>query len=426
MHICKFEERDLHKEDKLKILAVFPSIFLIVGLLLSIIQLESDVSLINGFKNILLSPTILITDFLSVGGISATYLNVAIIGFYNLYLLRKYELRANGLIIAAFMTVLGFSFFGKNIFNILPIYLGGYLYSLRQDIEFKDIIVSIMFATALAPIISEISFASELRNSLSIPIGIVIGTFVGFIITPLAAHMVKFYDGYNIYNIGFTAGIIGTILTSTLRSLDISVEPVSILYLENNIIILLTLLTMFVYLICVGIYINKDVFREYKNIFKYSGRVVTDYTYLVGYGVTFFNMGVMGIVCLIYVICIGGIVNGPVIAGIFTVVGFSAFGKHFKNCTPIVIGVIIMALIFRKDITSTAITITVLFSTTLAPLSGVYGYKVGILSGMLHFILATNVGVIHGGVNLYNNGFAGGLVAGFLLPMIDAFRKRRD
>ena len=131
----------------------------------------------------------------------------------------------------------------------------------------------------------------------------------------------------------------------------------------------------------------------------------------------------MWLICLLYVILIGGIVNGPVIAGIFTVVGFSAFGKHLKNCTPIALGVIIMALVFKEDITYTSTIITVLFSTTLAPLAGVYGYKLGILAGMLHFILATNVGIIHGGINLYNNGFAGGLVAGFLLPMIDAFRK---
>ena len=182
MRVCKFNERDLSKKDKLRILTVFPSIFLIIGLLLTIIQLESHVSLVMGFKKILISPAILITDFLSVGGISATYLNVALIGFYNIYLLKKYELRINGLIIAAFMTVLGFSFFGKNVFNILPIYLGGYLYSLRLDIEFKDIIVSIMFATALAPIISEISFAIELKNDLSIYLGIAIGVFVGFII----------------------------------------------------------------------------------------------------------------------------------------------------------------------------------------------------------------------------------------------------
>ena len=44
--------------------------------------------------------------------------------------------------------------------------------------------------------------------------------------------MVKFYDGYNIYNLGFTAGILGTILTSALKSLDIKIESVNILYLE--------------------------------------------------------------------------------------------------------------------------------------------------------------------------------------------------
>lgn len=115
MRVCKFNERDLSKKDKLRILTVFPSIFLIIGLLLTIIQLESHVSLVMGFKKILISPAILITDFLSVGGISATYLNVALIGFYNIYLLKKYELRINGLIIAAFMTVLGFSFWKKCI-----------------------------------------------------------------------------------------------------------------------------------------------------------------------------------------------------------------------------------------------------------------------------------------------------------------------
>ncbi|MFP4173099.1 MAG: DUF1576 domain-containing protein, partial [Candidatus Hydrogenedentota bacterium] len=33
---------------------------------------------------------------------------------------------------------------------------------------------------------------------------------------------------------------------------------------------------------------------------------------------------------------------------------------------------------------------------------------------------------LHGGVNLYNNGFAGGFVAAFLTPIIDAFKKRQS
>lgn len=424
MYLCKHNERELHKEDKLKIFLVFPITFLVLGVLLSIFRPESGLSLIEGLRNILYSPTILITDFLSVGGIGSTFVNVALIGFYNIYLLKKYELRMNGLIIAAFMTVMGFSFFGKNIFNIIPIYFGGYLYSRYQKIEFKDIIVSIMFATALSPVISEISFANILPDKIAILIGMGVGTFIGFIITPLASHMVKFYEGYNIYNIGFTAGILGTILTSTLRSFNITIEPVNILYLENNPILIATLISMFLYLIAVGLYVNKDAFNQFKHIFSYSGKVVTDFTYLLGYGITFINMGLMGIFCILFVLAIGGIINGPVIAGIFTVVGFSAFGKHFKNCLPIVVGVIIAALFLGHDINSTGIIITILFSTTLAPIAGIFGYKVGIIAGILHLILATNVGVIHGGVNLYNNGFAGGLVAGFLLPILNAFVKR--
>ena len=425
MYIHKYQEKELHKEQKLKILFIFPLTFMILGILFSYFDGETNLTLSSGLKNILISPSILITDFLSVGGIGPTFVNVSLISFYNLYLLKKYKLRINGLILAAFMTVMGFSFFGKNIFNIIPIYMGGYLYSYHKKIDFKDIIVSIMFATALAPVISEISFSNMLPSKIAILLGIGVVIFIGFIITPLASHMVKFYDGYNIYNLGFTAGILGTILTSALKSLDIKIESVNILYLENNLFLILTLVAMFIYLICIGISVNKNTLNEYKHIFNYSGRVVTDYTFLMGYGVTFFNMGLMGLLSLSFVLLIGGVVNGPVIAGIFTVVGFSAFGKHIKNCLPVVLGVIVTALFLGRDISSTGVIITVLFSTTLAPIAGVYGYKIGFIAGILHFLLATNVGIIHGGVNLYNNGFAGGLVAGFLLPILDAFVKRR-
>ena len=158
MYIHKYQEKGLHKEQKLKILFIFPLTFMILGILFSYLDNESNLTLYSGLKNIILSPTILITDFLSVGGIGSTFVNVALISFYNLYLLKKYKLRINGLILAAFMTVMGFSFFGKNIFNIIPIYIGGYLYSNYKKIDFKDIIVSIMFATALAPVISELVF----------------------------------------------------------------------------------------------------------------------------------------------------------------------------------------------------------------------------------------------------------------------------
>ena len=416
----KIYEKELHKEGKLLILLVFPVLFLIFGVFMSIVENES---LLGGFKEIILSPTILLTDFLEVGGIGAAFINSSIIGLFNLYLLKKFKMRINGLLIAAFMTVLGFSFFGKNVFNIVPIYIGGYLYVKYQGISMKDGILVIMFGTALAPLVSEIIFSGIFSGVLSVLIGTAMGILIGFIVIPLSSHMLRFHDGFNLYNIGFTAGIIGTVFTSILRGFDIEINPVNILYGKFNNYIAGFLMFLFIYLIFIGIYLNKDALKKYPKIFSYKGRTITDFTYLTGYGVTFLNMGIMGILSLLYVIFIGGVINGPVMAGIFTVSGFGAFGKHPKNSIPIIIGVIIGAIIMGYDLSSTGIIITVLFSTTIAPIAGTYGVWIGILAGMLHMAIVTNIGVVHGGINLYNNGFSGGLVAGFLVPIIDSFKK---
>ncbi|MEG0214682.1 MAG: DUF1576 domain-containing protein, partial [Hungatella sp.] len=49
----------------------------------------------------------------------------------------------------------------------------------------------------------------------------------------------------------------------------------------------------------------------------------------------------------------------------------------------------------------------------------------GILAVFLHSSVALNVGMLHGGMNLYNNGFAGGFVAIFLVPVLQSIRDRR-
>jgi len=418
------KERNIGSVKKIIILLTLPTLFLLVGLGYEAIN-HNLTSMLKGFVSILLSPTLLVTDFIELGGIGATFLNVAIVGFLNIYFMYHYRLKLNGVLMASFFTVLGFSFFGKNIYNILPIYLGGYLYTLYQKLSFKDIIVIIMFSTALAPLISEISFSGILSPLFAIITAISTGIFIGFVIVPLSSHMLVFHDGYNLYNVGFTAGIIGTVLTSVLRSFGISVETVSIINKQNNYVIILLVLIILLGLLLVGLYINKGALRAYPRILRYSGRLITDFTHLVGYGVTFVNMAILGFISLAYVLLIGGVVNGPVLAGIFTVVGFGAFGKHLKNILPVCIGVIVTALFFGYDLNSTSIIISVLFSTTLAPIAGTYGPIVGFISGILHMILVTNVAMIHGGVNLYNNGFSGGIVAGVLIPVVDAFRKEK-
>ncbi len=412
-------EKEIHKKQVLHMLLPFPIVFLVFGLIMAFI--EED--FIHNYMNILESPAILITDFFKIAGIGASFVNSAIIGFLNLYLIKKYELKINGLVIAAFMTILGFSFFGNNILNIIPIYIGGYLFAKNQGKKVKDIIVLTMFATSLSPIISQLIFSHSIAFPLNVILGVSTGVLIGFVIVPLASQTLKFHDGYSLYNIGFTAGMLGTLIASFLKGFDINIIPVSIIYEEYDLHIKLLILSLFLYLLLLGLYINGNSLREYKNLFVYSGRSVTDFTFLIGYGQTFFNMGLLGIIFTILVILLGGVINGPCLAGIFTVVGFGAFGKHLKNCYPPTLGVILMALVLQLDLSSTGIILVILFSTTIAPISGKFGPFIGIVSGVLHLVLSMNIGFIHGGINLYNNGFAGGITAGILVPIIDSFKK---
>lgn len=425
MEFNKVEEKDIGRIRKLSLLSVVPILFLLVGIIYGIYK-GSFHSVISGFVNIILTPTILVTDFIEVGGIEAAFINVGLVGILNIYIMHHYRLKLNGILIAAFFTVIGFSFFGKNLYNIIPIYLGGYFYTLYKKISFKDIIIVVMFGTALAPLVSEISFSGLLPPFLAVVVAVCVGIFVGFILAPLSSHMLKFHDGYNLYNIGFTSGILGTALTSVLRSFGMSVEPVSIISEKNHPVIIIILLLLFLSFFFTGIYINRHAIMDFRKILQYKGRLITDFTHLVGLGVTLLNMSLLGFISLFYVILIGGVVNGPVLAGIFTVVGFGALGKHYKNCLPVMLGVIVMALLLRNELSTTGIIISVLFSTTLAPIAGTYGPVIGFIAGALHMILVTNVGVMHGGVNLYNNGFSGGLVAGIMIPVIDAFHKERE
>lgn len=415
-------EKDIGRRGKMAILLTIPTVFFLLGGIYGII-FEGIENVACGLYNIIVSPTILVTDFLKVGGIGATLINAAFVGIINVYLIHRYRLKVNGVLIAAFFTVMGFAFFGKNIYNILPIYLGGYLYTRYQKISFKNVIAVVMFGTALSPLISEISFAGFLHPKVGFVVAILVGIFIGFIIVPLSSHMLKFHEGFNLYNIGFTAGIIGTVFTSILRSFSIVVEPVHIVYDRNDEVLITLVVVIIIALTVTGIYINPNGIKEYKKICTYKGRLITDFTHLVGYGITCLNMAILGVVSLTLVLIMGATVNGPVLAGIFTVMGFGAFGKHPKNVLPIMLGVILASVLLGQDLSTTGIVIAVLFSSTLAPITGHYGVFIGMLAGMLHMVLVTNVGVIHGGINLYNNGFSGGIVAGVFVPVIDAFKK---
>lgn len=384
--------------------------------------LDTPSEILNGLKEIILSPDILITDYMHVGGIGAALVNASLTSFCSLLLLTLIGIKPNGSTIMSLWLMTGFSLLGKNVFNIWPIIIGVYLFSKYQKEPFLNYILVALLGTSLSPIVSYISFESNNYEPLSIILGILLGIIVGFILPPIASYSIKAHNGYNLYNIGFASGLLATLLMSIMRGLGINLNSRLLWHTGSNKILFILMFICCIYLIIVGLIYGKNNKRNLSNINKQTGRLISDF-YLIFGESTYINMGILGILSTLFVILIGGDLNGATICGIFTIIGFGSFGKNIKNTIPIIIGATIAGIFNVNEINSPSLLLSILFSTTLAPISGKFGWKYGILAGMIHVNIVANIGYLHGGLNLYNNGLAGGFVAMILIPLITTFKK---
>ena len=101
--------------------------------------------------------------------------------------------------------------------------------------------------------------------------------------------------------------------------------------------------------------------------------------------------------------------------------GFGALGQHPRNILPIMIGVYLVCIPLVWSHSDPGPLLAALFCTCLAPLSGRFGFFAGLAAGALHLPMVMHVGGLHGYMNLYNNGFAGGLV---MLLLVGWYYKR--
>lgn len=399
---------------RIKFLTITLSMIILISFIIYVINERENIFL--GMYKIITSPAILVTDFIEVGGIGAAFFNAILIFLFNFFLVKLFKIKITGVTIAGFFTVFGFSFFGKNILNILPFYLGGILYSVYTSTDFSEHIISIAFSSALAPFVSSVAFYGEVSFETSYINAILIGVLIGFIVVPLARSLYDFHEGFDLYNLGFTAGILGSVIIAVLKLYHFEITPQFLLSTEYDIPLKILCSSFFIALIIIGFYINDNSFSGYLTLIKDDG-YKSDFTQKYGYGLTFINMGIMGFMSMLFVTVTGQSFNGPILAALFTVVGFSAHGKTIFNTLPILIGVLLASFGAKGSIFNLAI--SGLFGTALAPISGIFGPIAGIIAGWLHLAVVQNVGMVHGGLNLYNNGFSAGIVAGFLLPIFN-------
>ena len=241
----------------------------------------------------------------------------------------------------------------------------------------------------------------------------------------IAVSMLHFHQGYNLYNLGLSCGFFALFAAALFRAGGHTFEGLMFWYSEESAILTYMIPVLSGILIITGL-LSGGVksLKDLMAIQKHSGRLPSDFMDMESMEGALLNAGLVGLAGSLYIMLIGGDFNGPTIGGLLTIMGFGAFGTHLKNSWPVVLGVIISAFIFGKSLTAPGVILAAIFCTTLAPLAGAFGILTGLIAGFTHLVLVHQTGAWQGCMNLYNNGFAGGLTAAFIVSVIAWYRAK--
>lgn len=400
-------------------MSLLPVYFIAVGLVMQPVD-----EIFRGIVEIIREPDFLITDYFVIGGVGASFVNAGVLTLICIGIMYALDMNFDGHTITSTCLMFGFSLFGKNLLNIWMILVGVFLYARYHRTTVKRYLYVGFYGTSLSPIVSQVMHIVDLPLPLRFLLCAATGIVIGFVLPPLSTHVHFSHKGYSLYNVGFAGGIIATVIVSVLKSFGFTIEARLIWFTGQNQTFVILLSVLFGAMILYGILTDPMALEDYRSILRSYGLGGTDYYKSEGGAAVMINMGVNGLAAMLFVIMVGGDLNGPIIGGIFTVVGFSATGKHLRNILPVMAGVLIASEAKSWSITDPSALLALLLSTTLAPIAGEFGILAGVIAGFLHSSVALNVGIVYGGMNLYNNGFAGGLVAMFLVPVIQSIRDR--
>jgi hypothetical protein len=401
----------------LLVISLFPVVFIAFGFIV-----DTPEAVFRGTGAILMSRDTLISDYIGLGGMGAAFVNAGMLMAMVTAVYYRSSAAIGGTSVACLFLVLGFGLFGKNMLNIWFIVLGVFLYTRFKKERFSSHINTAFFGAALAPIFTEILFSTALPLHVSVPLSMVTTLVLGFVLVPIAAQVFKAHMGFSLYNIGFVAGIVGALIVALYRSYGFVPEPVFIWTTGNNTPLGALLVVTFILMAAGGLFLDRNAVAHQVRIMRLSGQAPTDFIAFAGIGPALFNMSLTGAIGTAYVLLVGGDLNGPTVGAILAIVGFSACGKHPKNILPIIAGIFIGSLAKPWNADDPSAVLAALFGTTLAPIAGRFGWQWGIVAGFLHSSVAQHIGQFHGGLVLYKNGFAAGLVATILVPVILAVR----
>lgn len=387
---------------------------------------SSDGDTLRGLNSIIFSPAQSAIDYFAVGGVSAAFLNVGLVGLSStaIFAFSRADLNA-GSVVAFFLTV-GFSFMGINILNMWPCVLGTAVFSLIRREHFSLHANTSLFSTAMAPFVSEALLrypgveVHEIQL-FSVIIALLVGIVSGFLMPAVCEHAPNVHLGTSLYNAGVGAGVIGFLLyTLGYKTMGIDPPTTSILGDGGGAIGPIFCIVFFVACFLAGFLLNNHSLRDIITVLRCTGyktNLPRDY----GMPLTLMSTGIYGLFIMLYYFVIGAAFTAPTMGAVFCMLAPVALGSNPLNVLPIMVGYFLASLFGYWDLNTQAIVIGLCFANGLSPLAGRYGFVCGIIAGMFHSFVVVSVPLLHGGLCLYNGGFACAFVALLLTPIFETF-----
>lgn len=421
---------------------------------------ETDGSkLLSNLLDLFTGPAKLVTNYFSLGCLASTLLNAAICGLACTLIITVSRAQANSTTFAAYLLVIAHCFYGLNFINMWPPFIGVLVYcTVKKKPKCENLHIA-MFSTALAPFISDfLFFYPPVRfwtigkfSVLGILLSIIFGIAAGFLIPALLSGTAKMHRSFNMYRAGLAIGLLGIFVYCFMYK-TFGIEPHPgydsnviqegfghVYYVFMNVFFA----ALFAISLTLGFVLNGRSFKNYRKLLSCSGHGL-DFADKFGMPLCLINFGIYGFCILLYLNVIfylpallpflpdGVAFTGPTAGIIFAALTFSADGQHPKNVAPIALGyTVLFALVcglcsiagapIPWTLSTQAYINGLAFATGLCPIAGSYGFKYGVLAGIISAIICTSTASMHGGFVLYNGGFNAGLAALIIIPILDFY-----
>jgi len=391
--------------------------------------------MISGFIRILCSPTKASTNFFSVGGYAATFLNMGLVGLICTVLYCIPGQKNNPA--ATLVTILTTSFgsWGIHPLNMLPTCFGVLLYCHFQNKPVGSYTNAMLFSTGLAPFMSELLLRYPDHTTIGFtPVGIlltiVVGALVGMFLPAGLDHSPRIHKGMAIYSAALPVGMTAFLLQGFLyKATGVELPPAAgDIHVASQGIVNAFCLFVFGSFVVIAYAMGMRLKDHGK--FMMDPTHVKDVIKAYGNGTFLLNVGFYGLFILAYYNIIGAEFNGITFGIIFGMLSTCNAGSHPGNVWPFMLGYAIASHIsqllahftggiFTQTLNAQAMIVGLCFANGLTPISDHYGWRYGVFAAILHYYMVTTVPNLHGGFCLYNGGFTAALVCILLIPPLE-------